>query len=595
MLNQRQITDLVFDTVTAAEAAGRPGEVCYCAETETFYAYVAAGSAYTVEHLEVLSTTNGGDTRWVARGGKYYVDPRYMQAGAEVNSIGTPGRAGFGVGICPADILPADMTPMSGYSDPTSDNYGNYKYADGSIMCWIPRFYYLIATNTVTIKGIDTYTTEAAANADSYAMHRAFIDGGINQQGFFVDKYMCSKTGWGTGYIASSIKDGLPISTAAAHNPIADLTACDSNAYFEAIDAAHARDGVDGAVNASSIFHCAAKFQYAALALLSLAHAQAVSATTYCAWYDATYNYPKGCNNNALKDYDEVSNGAGSGDDLLYTTDGYSNCGKTGSGVPFAKSTHNGQNCGVADLNGLMYEVSIGITCIAADDTIEDVSRANPAVVTETGHTKSTGDFIMITGIEGGDWAALDDKLYQVTKIGADTYSLDGVDTSGFTLAYVAGTNHGTTTLGAFYVAKEATAMRDFDSGDAGATDHWGATGVAAMMDAFTATSLPFELAGAFAQRYGSGGNQVLDEAVSGDGWILTGLGFPQDADGIDVTGTNQFGKDYFYQYIRNELCVRSCHYWYDTSAAGVWSSYLSYSRTGTNDYVGFRAACYPE
>jgi len=240
-------------------------------------------------------------------------------------------------------------------------------------------------------------------------MHRAFIDGGVNQQGFFVDKYKASKNAWGAGYIASSIKDGLPISTHADHNPIADLTACSTNAYFETVDAAHARDGVDGAVNASSIFHCVSKFQHAALAMLSLAHGQASSSTTYCAWYDATYNYPKGCNNNALQDYDEISNGAGSGDDILYTTDGYSNCGKAGSGVPFAKSTHNGQNCGVADLNGLMYEVAIGITCVAADDTIEDISRANPANVQETGHTKSTGDYIMLTGIEGGDWAGLDD------------------------------------------------------------------------------------------------------------------------------------------------------------------------------------------
>jgi len=590
MLNQRQIKDLVFDTVTAAEAAGRPGEVCYCAETETLYEYVAAGSAYTVDHLEILSTENGGDTRWVARAGKYFTDPRYMQAGAEVNCIGTAGRAGFGVGICPADILPADMTPMSGYSDPASDNYGNYQYADGSIMCWIPRFYYLIATNTVTIEGMDTYSTEAEANADSYAMHRAFIDGGINQQGFFADKYMCSKTAWGTGYIASSIKSGLPLSTAAAHNPIADLTACGSNAYFEAIDAAHARDGVDGAVNASSIFHCASKFQYAALALLSLAHAQAVSATTYCAWYDATYNYPKGCNNNALKDYDEVSNGAGSGDDLLYVTDGYSNCGKTGSGVPFAKSTHNGQACGVADLNGLMYEVSIGITCIASTMSITGASEADPCVITVASTAAlTTGDWIMITAVVG--MTQLNDKLYKVTVINGTTFSLDGIDSTGYTTYSSAGT----VTYGDFYVAKEATAMKDFDSGSAGATDHWGATGVAAMMDAITMASLPFDPAGAFAQRYGSGANQVLGEAVSGDGWILTALGFPQDADGIDVTGTNQFGKDYFYQYIRNELCVRSCGNWNNTSVAGVWSSYLYNARTVSSYTVGLRCACYPE
>ena len=511
------------------------------------------------------------------------------------NLIGTAGNAGFGVGICPPQLLPAGMTPLFGYNDPSSDNYGNYQYKDGSIIVWIPKFYYLISTNTVTIKGVDTYANEQDANADNYALHRAFIDGGVEQQGFFIDKYKCSKNAWGGGYVASSIKNGLPISIHADHNPIADLTACDTNAYFEAIDAAHARDGADGAVNASSIFHCASIFQLRALALLSLAHGQASSGTTYCAWYDATYNYPKGCNNDALKDYDEVTNGAGSGDDLEYTSDGYSNCGKTGSGVPFAKSTHNGQNCGVADLNGLMNEVAIGVTAVVASDTIEDISRANPANVQETGHSKETGDYVMITDIEVGDWAGLDDKIYAVTKVDADNYTLDGVDTSGFSAAYVQGTNHGTTYSGDFYVAKEATAMKDFDSGNSGATDHWGATGVAAMMDAFTPVFETEYNVNGFVQRMGSGANQVLDEAVSGNGWLLTGMGMPQDKDGIDTTGTNLFGKDYYYQYLRNELCVRSCGYWGYASGAGVWYVNLNYYRAASSNGVGFRCAMYPE
>ncbi|MBW1799211.1 MAG: hypothetical protein JRJ85_00645, partial [Deltaproteobacteria bacterium] len=430
----------------------------------------------------------------------------------DISLIGVAGTAGFGVGICPSQLLPAEMTPLAGYDEPTHDNYGNYQYEDGSIMCWIPKFYYLIAsgTNTVTIKGIDTYVNEAAANADNYALHRAFIDGGTEQQGFFFDKYQCSKKGWGSGQIASSIKNGLPISINSAHNPIADLTACVSNYHWQTINAAHARDGVDGAVNSSSIFHCASKFQYAALALLSLAHGQACSATTYCAWYDATYNYPKGCNNDALKDYDEVSNGAGSGDDLLYTTDGYSNCGKTGSGVPFAKSTHNGQNCGVADLNGLMWEVSLGVTRDAT----------------------------------------------------------------------------------AFYVAKEATAMKDFTSGNSVATDHWGSTGIAAMM---TSLTVPYITGNDGWIYYGNGANQVLSGDLSGNAWLLTGLSLPKDSNGLSAAGTNQFGKDGLYRYLRDELCLISCGLWDFDSDAGVWLVAWSNDRTYSGDSVGFRAACYPE
>ena len=504
-----------------------------------------------------------------------------------VNRIGTAGTAGFGVGICPPLLLPTGMIPLVGSYNPAADNYGNYQYADGSIMCWIPKYYYLISTNTVTIKGIETYANQTAANLDGYALHRAFIDGGIEQQGFFIDKYKSSKTAWGTGYIASSIKNGLPISTHADHNPIADLTACDTNAYFEAIDAAHARDGVNGAVNASSIFHCSSKFQTSALALLSLAHGQAVSATTYCAWYDATYNYPKGCNNDALKDYDEVSNGAGSGDDLLYVTDGYSNSGKTGSGVPFAKSTHNGQNCGVADLNGLMYEVNIGITAIASTMAITGASQADPCIITVVSTAAlTTGDWIMITDVVG--MTELNDKMYKVTVINETTFSLDDIDSSG----YAPWSSAGTSTYGKWYTANEATAMKTFTSGNAGATDHWGATGVAALMAEVT---MGFKVGGALGQRMGSGANQVLSEATSGDAWLLTSLGFPKDGDGIDTTGTNLFGKDYFYQYVRNELCVLSCGIWSSTFVAGVWYSGLSVAREGSRFDVGFRLGLYPE
>jgi hypothetical protein len=525
-------------------------------------------------------------------GNRDYNDDRYRKAAQGVNLIGTAGGVGFGVGICPPQLLPDGMVPLAGHDDPTHDDYGNYQYKDGSIMCWIPKYYYLISTNSVTIKGIDTYANEQDANADNYALHRAFIDNGIEQQGFFVDKYKCSKNAWGSGYIASSIKNGLPISTHVDHNKIADLTACGTNAYFEVIDAAHARDGVDGAVNSSSIFHCVSKFQHAALALLSLAHAQASSATTYCAWYDATYNYPKGCNNDALKDYDEVSNGAGSGDDLLYTTDGYLNCGKTGSGVPFAKSTHNGQNCGVADLNGLMWEISIGVTCIApATHGIEAMSQANPCQITWTGHGLSTNNYVMISAITQADWSGCKDKLWQITKIDDNNFTIV-FDASGFGVAYDAGTDPGTMIKGVFYLAKQATAMKDFDSGNAGATDHWGATGVAAMMDAFIPV---FESAGAFAQRMGSGANQVLSEATSGNAWLLTGMGFPKDKDGINTTGTNAFGKDYYYQYIRNDLCLGSCGAWGAASYAGVWAVRWSFYRALAGSYLGFRAACYLE
>ena len=73
---------------------------------------------------------------------------------------------------------------------------------------------------------------------------------------------------------------------------------------------------------------------------------------------------------------------------VIYTADGYSNCGQTGSGTPFEKTTHNGQGCGVADLNGNMWEISLGLT---SDGTSYYVLKSSVDVTTLTdGNTLAT-------------------------------------------------------------------------------------------------------------------------------------------------------------------------------------------------------------
>lgn len=264
-----------------------------------------------------------------------------------VNDIGIAGSAGFGVGIYPGE-LPSGFTAMSGYADPLSHNYGNYQYSDGSVMCWIPAFYYKIGTganglavNVIDVKAFSEYKDKAAANAAGYALPRAFINAGAVRMGVMVDKYQCSNNS-GT---ASSLKNGNPLSSNSAHNPFSGVGA--ANYYYGAIDAAKSR---------GSEFFCNSRFIFTALAMLSVAHGQAASSNAYCAWYDAAgvTNFPKGCNDNALGDTND--------NDILYVSDGYSNCGKAGSANLFARTTHNGQDCGVADLNGNMWEINLGMT-----------------------------------------------------------------------------------------------------------------------------------------------------------------------------------------------------------------------------------------
>lgn len=263
-----------------------------------------------------------------------------------VNNIGTPGQLGFGVGIAPE--IPTGFAAMTGTTDPASANYGNYQFSDGSVMVYIPAFFYKygtgsngLAVNVVDVKPYGFFTDVAAANAQGYALHRAFYNGGAIRPGVFVDKYQCSNNGG----IASSIRNGNPLSSNSAHNPFSGLTGAPSNIYAGAINAAKTR---------GTRFFCNTQFIGAALALLANAHASASTNTTYCAWYMAGANFPKGNNNNALGDANDAT--------IAYVSDGYSNAGKTGSANFPAKVSHNGQLSGVMDLNGNMWEIRLGLT-----------------------------------------------------------------------------------------------------------------------------------------------------------------------------------------------------------------------------------------
>ena len=319
-------------------------------------AHEAAGDPHPQYQVDLVSGTNIKTIN-----NQSILGAGNLQIGSPFGLIGDQGGLGFGVGVYPFE-LPAGFSAMTGTSDKASANYGNYQYSDGSIMAFVPRFYYRIGNaaspryatygaNAIDIVGIDTYATEAAANTAGYAMHRAFKDGGADKSGFFIDKYLASKNGTTS---CKSIANAVPISltTTATYTNSNGMTTGEGSCtgiYADAVLLARSR-GV-GTFNVASVF------MYSALAMLALAHAQASSNTTYCAWYDATNNFPKGCNNGALAD----TNDAG----VTFTTAGDSGSSakpKTGSGSPFAKTTHNGQACGVADLNGAMYQVMLGIT-----------------------------------------------------------------------------------------------------------------------------------------------------------------------------------------------------------------------------------------
>lgn len=415
-----------------------------------------------------------------------------------VNDIGIAGSLGFGSSV--TNALPVGMSTLVGTNQRGHENYGNYAYSDGSIMCYVAAFCYRwghpdsphyakYGVNACDVKSYTYFGSAAAAQSAGYAIHRAFYDDGKLKDGFFVDKYQASNNAGK----ASSIKNGIPLSSSAANAPFSGLTGSPANNLAGSIDAVKTR---------GANFFPTTIFIQRALSVLSMAHAQSATSTAACAWYDAAgvTNYPKGCNNNALRDANDTT--------VIYEETGYLTAGKTGSAKPFAKTTHNGQHSGVADLNGNMYEVALGLT-------------------------QTDGNFYML-------------------KTSAKASAL----TSGVTLA----------------------------------TDAWGTAAMAANYESLGATY--GELSGvsrSFA--IGSTTKQVFSSANSGLAWAASCAGIPQ-LGGAD--GTNIFGNDRFYDNRVEHLCPLVGGYWLNSTDAGVWFVYCSFSRTDGRYYIGVRAALYP-
>lgn len=267
-------------------------------------------------------------------------------------TIGIAGQKGFGVGVYggdPADLTAMGLAPMEGCGNPNSENYGNYIHTNGSVMVFIPAFAIRIGNASAPLYskyGADTIEigdVELAGN-DGWAILRGFYDGGNLHSGFFIDKYLNSKDA--EKKQAISVKNGDPIALSTQYNSSYTLPGC-AGQILDAIKLSRARG------EHYSLMSC---YQWAVISLITQAHAQASTDTKACAWYDASgqKNYPKGNN----------SSGSDTDDNTITFTKATSGSAasvrKTGSAVPLAKTTHNGQVSGICDVNGNMLQPVLG-------------------------------------------------------------------------------------------------------------------------------------------------------------------------------------------------------------------------------------------
>jgi hypothetical protein len=600
------------------------------------------------------------------------------------NEIGTPGDAGFGVGIYPK-TLPAYMTSLAGTFDPTHAEYGNYSITtDGSIMCYIPRFYFKVTNavisamtgdgsdvtvttatahgilrvgekvyiegaagfvlpagrytvssilsttqfmvtssfntgtytansasifNSIQIRGQKFYTTEAEANLDGFVLHRAFINAGVEVDGIFVDKYKWSLTNYalGSAGIASSIALSNPISSAVGNKRDGTNTTYPGSFSNCLSNGQTPTDTYGGAFAAAksrgNSFAVTTVFVNAALALISLAHGQASTGTALCAWFKESSAgardqiFPKGNNNSGADVTDSACT-------FTVCDDGYwsgrNEARKNGSANSLAKTTHNGQSCGVADLNGNQYEFLSGFTTGGyVSKAITGISRESEGIFTIVGHGYLTGQKIQVQGaFAATGWnTLLQYKFYTVEVLTVDTfklkYSTTFVNTSALADAYTTGF---TSITCDFYALKPTADIKLLTGGNSAATDNFCASGApnANFLALFEKVVIPLQENG-YAFRFGNAKNKVLECSVVHDSdWIKACAGLPEEVSSVSAGGSNQFGADYYYQWYLAECAPFRAGNWSYTSNAGVWSLSLSNGcRTSSSRTVSARSCLY--
>jgi len=492
-------------------------------DTTNKTSYTLATGILSVSVLYYVRAKHTGTTLGSSQ---FSSDVSFTTSASFGGKIGVAGAMGFGIGNY-VGTLPSGFSNTSSNTDVNHANYGNYTYTDGSVMCFVPKFYYRIGhtsspnyatygLNAVDIVGIDTFASTSAANTAGYALHRAFIDGGIEKSGFFFDKYKCSNgTVSNTGTLTGAIKSqfgGVPISLTTTST----YTRSQNYVTTEGTCTGILADGVMLArTRGIGVFNVPTIFMYSALGMLSLAHGQSSTGVSACAWYDATLttNFPKGCSSGSLTD---TSDGT-----VTYVTAGDSGSSakpKTGATANFNKTTHNGQANGIADLNGGMYELMLGLT--------NSGSSATDNVIINTNSMYILKQSVSYLTLKGG-WNTTNDAWQNSSNI---TASYDVLTTTA-TFSAVGDVNWGNST------------------------------------------------------------NQVFSPATTGNNWLNTGAGLPLNDTSTNTIGTNLFGMDLLYKYNCANMTPLSCGDWSGGASAGLFYRIFTSSRSDGDNHAGFRAS----
>ncbi len=147
--------------------------------------------------------------------------------------------------------------------------------------------------------------------------------------------------------------------------------------------------------------------------------------------------------------------------------------------------------------------------------SITGITRANPAVVTASGHGLSTGDYVYITGVRG--MTSVNNKIYRVTRSDPDKVSLNSTNTSSASNYTNGGTIQKCLTSTCQVVITTSTS-HGFTTGDeirfAGMSGLTSLNGTTRTITVLTNTTFDSSLTGPGSSTYSSGGTATCEEST---------------------------------------------------------------------------------
>lgn len=312
------------------------------------------------------------------------------------NYIGVPGTSTFGVGLAEQKNYEAvQLAPADNCLVETDFQYGLYTYGPlgegggaynnyGVAMKWIPKFYiamlqknqgtvnlsdseldallpYVEVTkeqmkeaqrrsphNAMVVAPSDMFTNESDANSHGFYLMRGFIDGGQEQDGFFIANTLTTiYTYTGSSSLSlGSNSQSYNHNLFRGNNPLFT-----DGGWPNSNKAANAKGNFIATLEGTK-WQCCSIFAWAVISVLSLIQGQYATNAAQCAWYDSTlvHNYPKGINQ-YIKDVDDASvtsNRVDGSQGSVFVTTGYE------------KTTHNGSITGITNVNGWLSLFAVG-------------------------------------------------------------------------------------------------------------------------------------------------------------------------------------------------------------------------------------------